>query len=118
VHSDAPTAAETDWRQILLLYDQLLALTPSPVVSVHRAVAVAEVEGPETALALLDDLDLDRYGLFHAIRADLLRRLGQTRKAASAYKTAIAYTDNASERAFLRRLLSSVTAGAAPPAAG
>jgi RNA polymerase sigma-70 factor, ECF subfamily len=118
VHSDAPTAAETDWRQILLLYDQLLALTPSPVVSVHRAVAVAEVEGPETALALLDDLDLDRYGLFHAIRADLLRRLGQTRRAASAYKTAIAYTDNASERAFLRRRLSSVTAGAAPPAAG
>ena len=77
VHSDAPTAAATDWRQILQLYDQLLALAPSPIVALNRAVAVAEVDGPAAALALVDALDLDRYYLFHAIRADLLRRLGR-----------------------------------------
>ena len=82
VHSDAPTAAATDWRQILALYDQLLALAPSPVVALNRAVAVAEVEGPEAALALVDGLDLDGYRLFHAIRADLLRRLGRDAEAA------------------------------------
>ena len=80
VHSDAPAAAATDWRQILQLYDQLLALAPSPVVALNRAVAVAEVEGPDAALALVDGLDLDGYHLFHAIRADLLRRLGRTRR--------------------------------------
>jgi len=103
VHSDAPTAAATDWRQILALYDQLLALTPSPVVALHRAVAVAEVEGPEAALALVDGLDLDGYHLFHAIRADLLRRLGRDAEAALAYEAAIARTENAAERAFLER---------------
>ena len=80
VHSDAPTAADTDWRQILQLYDQLLALAPSPVVALNRAVAVAEVDGPDAALALVDGLDLDGYHLFHAIRADLLRRLGRARR--------------------------------------
>src|SRR3954454_16109298 len=75
VHSDAPTAADTDWRQILHLYDQLLALAPSPVVALNRAVAVAEVEGPEASLALVDSLDLDVYHLLHAIRAGLLRRV-------------------------------------------
>jgi RNA polymerase sigma-70 factor, ECF subfamily len=103
VHSDAPTAAATDWRQILALYDQLLALAPSPVVALHRAVAVAEVEGPETALALVDGLELDRYRLFHAVRADLLRRLGRDAEAALAYEAAIARTGNATERAFLER---------------
>jgi RNA polymerase sigma-70 factor, ECF subfamily len=103
VHSDAPTAAATDWRQILTLYDQLLTLAPSPVVALHRAVAVAEVEGPETALALVDDLELDRYRLFHAVRADLLRRLGRDAEAALAYEAAIARTGNATERAFLER---------------
>ncbi|WP_432000773.1 RNA polymerase sigma factor [Streptomyces sioyaensis] len=103
VHSDAPTAAATDWAQILQLYDQLLALAPSPVVALHRAVAVAEVEGPQTALALVDDLALDRYHLFHAVRADLLRRLGRTAEAAAAYERAIGRTDNAAERHFLQR---------------
>jgi RNA polymerase sigma-70 factor (ECF subfamily) len=101
VHSDAPAAAATDWRQILALYDQLLALAPSPVVALNRAVAVAEVEGPEAALALVDELDLDGYHLFHAIRADLLRRLGRGPEAALAYDAAIAVAGNAAERAFL-----------------
>jgi RNA polymerase sigma-70 factor (ECF subfamily) len=101
VHSDAPVAAATDWRQILALYDQLLALTPSPVVALHRAVAVAEVDGPAAALALVDELDLDGYHLFHAIRADLLRRLGRDGEAALAYDAAIARAQNAAERAFL-----------------
>jgi RNA polymerase sigma-70 factor, ECF subfamily len=103
VHSDAPTAADTDWGQILQLYDQLLHLTPSPVVALHRAVAVAEVEGPEAALALVDGLRLDGYHLFHAVRADLLRRLGRDAEAALAYEAAIARTGNAAERAFLER---------------
>jgi RNA polymerase sigma-70 factor (ECF subfamily) len=101
VHSDAPAAAATDWRQILALYDQLLAITPSPVVALNRAVAVAEVEGPEAALALVDGLDLDGYHLFHAIRADLLRRLGRDGEAALAYDAAIARAQNAAELAFL-----------------
>ncbi|MEU2742737.1 sigma-70 family RNA polymerase sigma factor [Streptomyces sp. NPDC007095] len=103
VHSDAPTAAATDWSQILQLYDQLAALAPSPVVALNRAVAVAEVEGPEPALALVEALDLDRYHAFHAVRADLLRRLGRHTEAAGAYEAAIALTDSAPERAYLER---------------
>ncbi|MGW4978551.1 RNA polymerase sigma factor [Streptomyces mirabilis] len=103
VHSDAPTAAATDWGQILQLYDQLAALAPSPVVALNRAVAVAEVEGPEPALALVDALDLDGYHAFHAVRADLLRRLGRHTEAAGAYEAAIALTDSAPERAYLER---------------
>ena len=103
VHSDAPTAAATDWRQILQLYDQLGALAPSPVVALNRAVAVAEVEGPQAALALVDGLSLRDYYLFHAIRADLLRRLGRGGEAALAYDAAIAHAGNAAERDFLRR---------------
>jgi RNA polymerase sigma-70 factor (ECF subfamily) len=103
VHSDAPTAAATDWRQIVALYDQLLVVAPSPVVALHRAVAVAEVEGPDRALALVDGLDLDGLHLFHAIRAELLRRLGRDGDAAPAYEAAIARTGNAAERDFLRR---------------
>jgi RNA polymerase sigma-70 factor, ECF subfamily len=103
VHSDAPTAAATDWRQILQLYDQLASLAPSPVVALNRAVAVAEVEGPETALALVDGLGLRDYYLFHAIRAGLLRRLGRDGEAALAYDAAIAHAGNAAERDFLRR---------------
>ncbi|MGH7287950.1 MAG: RNA polymerase sigma factor [Myxococcota bacterium] len=109
VHSDAPFAAATDWQQILRLYDQLLALTPSPVVALNRAVAVAEVEGPDAALALLDGLDLDGYHLFHAIRADLLRRVGRKDEAAQAYAAAIARTDNARERDFLHRRRQALT---------
>ncbi|MGN6564445.1 MAG: RNA polymerase sigma factor [Thermomicrobiales bacterium] len=103
VHSDAPTASATDWRQIVLLYDQLLALAPGPVVALNRAVAVAEVAGPAAALALVDNLGLDGYYLFHAVRADLLRRLDRTAEAAQAYEAAIARTENAAERAFLHR---------------
>jgi RNA polymerase sigma-70 factor (ECF subfamily) len=103
VHSDAPSAAATDWRQIVRLYDQLLALAPNPIVALNRAVAVAEVEGPEPALAILDELGLDHFYLFHAIRADLLRRLGRAGEAVYAYDAAISRTENATERAFLER---------------
>ena len=109
VHSDAPAAAATDWWQILELYDQLMEVAGSPVVALNRAVAVAEVEGPEAALALVDGLDLDGYHLFHAIRADLLRRLGRDAEAALAYEAAIARTDNAAERAFLERSRQALT---------
>jgi RNA polymerase sigma-70 factor (ECF subfamily) len=101
VHSDAASAAATDWGQILALYDQLMAIAPSPVVALHRAVAVAEVRGPAAALALVDGLDLDGYHLFHAVRADLLRRLGRDAEAGQAYAAAIARTGNAAERTFL-----------------
>jgi RNA polymerase sigma-70 factor, ECF subfamily len=103
VHSDAPTVAATDWRQILQLYDQLAALAPSPVVALNRAVAVAEVEGPDAALTLVDGLGLRDYHMFHAIRAGLLRRLGRSSEAVLAYDAAIARTENAAERDFLRR---------------
>ncbi|MGZ4166671.1 MAG: RNA polymerase sigma factor [Solirubrobacteraceae bacterium] len=103
VHSDAATAPDTDWPQILALYDQLLDLTPTPVVALNRAVAVAEVHGAEAALPLLSGLDLDRYHLYHAIRADLLARAGDSAAATAAYDTAIALAANESERAALRR---------------
>ena len=103
VHSDAASAADTDWRQILQLYDLLLDVAPGPIVALNRAVAVAEVQGPHAALRLVDALDLPRYYLFHAIRADLLRRLGRATEAAEAYDSAIACTDNAAERRFLQR---------------
>jgi RNA polymerase sigma-70 factor (ECF subfamily) len=101
VHSDATAAALTDWGQILALYDQLQALVPTPVVALNRCVAVAEVSGPAAALAQVNTLDLDSYHLFHATRADLLRRLGRTAQAAAAYDAAIARAGNGAERAFL-----------------
>jgi RNA polymerase sigma-70 factor, ECF subfamily len=97
VHSDPPT----DWTQIVALYDQLMGLTPSPVIALHRAVAVAEVDGPAAALALVDELDLPSYRVFHAVRADLLRRLGRGSQAAAAYQAAIDRTENEAERQFL-----------------
>ena len=103
VHSDAPSAASTDWGQIARLYDHLLALAPSPIVALNRAVAVAEVAGPGAALSEVDALDLGSYHLYHAIRADLLRRLGRDGEAAAAYDAAIARAANAAERAFLAR---------------
>ncbi len=103
VHSDAPTAADTDWRQVVALYDQLLAMAPGPVVALHRAVAVAEVAGPDAGLALLDGLDLPRHHLLPAVRADLLRRLGRTAEALECYAAALALAGNERERAFLRR---------------
>jgi RNA polymerase sigma-70 factor (ECF subfamily) len=109
VHSDAPSAAATDWRQILHLYTQLLSHAPSTVVALNRAVALAEVEGPDAALILVDSLNLNGYHLFHAIRADLLRRLGRTTEAARAYEAAIARTGNVAEREFLRRSCQALT---------
>jgi len=109
VHSDAPDATATDWRQIVALYDQLLEVAPSAVAALNRAVAVAELDGPAAGLGLLDDLDLDRYHIFHAIRADLLRRLGRDTDAAAAYETAIAATENLAERDLLRRRLESLS---------
>jgi RNA polymerase sigma-70 factor, ECF subfamily len=111
VHSDARIASATDWKQILQLYDQLLMMTPTPVVALNRAVAVAEVEGPNAALALVDRLQLADYHLFHAIRADLLRRLGRIDEAALAYAAAIDLTDNAREREFLKRSRQAITSG-------
>jgi RNA polymerase sigma-70 factor, ECF subfamily len=103
VHSDAPDAAATDWSQILRLYDLLMELAPSPIVALNRAIALAEVEGPRAALTIVDGLDLDDYYLFHAVRADLLRRLDRGGDAAAAYEAAIARAENATEREFLRR---------------
>jgi RNA polymerase sigma-70 factor (ECF subfamily) len=105
VHADAAPAAETDWWQILQLYNQLLMIGPSPIVAVNRAVAVAEVEGPDAALTSLDGLDLENYYLFHAVRADMLRRLGRDDKAATAYDAAIARTNNLTEREYMQRRL-------------
>jgi RNA polymerase sigma-70 factor, ECF subfamily len=103
VHSDAPAAALTDWGQILALYDQLMAVSPTPVVALNRCVAVAEVDGPARALELVDQLGLDGYHLFHSTRADLLRRLGRRDDAIAAYDAAIALGGNQAERSFLRR---------------
>jgi RNA polymerase sigma-70 factor, ECF subfamily len=111
VHSDARTAEDTDWSQILALYDQLLAVTPTAVVALNRAVALAEVAGPEEALRVVDDLDLDGYHLLHATRADLLRRLGRLEEAAIAYDRAAALAENAAERAFLQRRRRSLPLG-------
>lgn len=99
VHSDAPT----DWIQVLRLYDQLMAVAPSPVVALNRAVAVAETDGPARALALVDALELDGYHVLHAVRADLLRRLGRDTEAARAYEKAAELAENPAERAYLRR---------------
>jgi len=103
VHSDATSASATDWRQILQLYDQLFAMTPTRVVAVNRAVALAEVEGAAAALASVDSLDFGDYYLFHAVRADLLSRIGRNGEASNAYAAAIALTSNAVERTFLER---------------
>ena len=101
VHTDAATAADTDWGQVLALYDQLYAVTPTRVVALNRAVALAEVEGPASALAVVDGLDLDTYHPYHATRADLLRRLGRNPEAVAAYDRAIGLTANPAERALL-----------------
>jgi len=108
VHSDAPTAADTDWSQILALYDQLTAVAPTAVVALNRAVAVAELHGPAAGLAEVDRLELPAYHLFHSTRADLLVRLGRTDEAAVEYERALELASNAAERAFLAGRLSSV----------
>ncbi|MEV6294177.1 RNA polymerase sigma factor [Streptomyces sp. NPDC051896] len=103
VHSDAPSAEDTDWDQILRLYDQLMAVAQSPVVALNRAVALAEVQGPARALDLVDSLDLGRYHVLHAVRADLLRRLGRTAEAAAEYGRAAELAGSEAERAYLER---------------
>jgi RNA polymerase sigma-70 factor (ECF subfamily) len=111
VHTDAPSTAETDWTQVLALYDQLLALAPNPVVALNRSVALAEVAGPEAALAAVDDLDLGGYHLLHSTRAVFLARLGRTDDARAAYDRAIGLTANAAERALLERKRAELDAG-------
>jgi RNA polymerase sigma-70 factor (ECF subfamily) len=91
VHADAPTIEQTDWSQIVALYDHLHALAPTPIVALNRAIAIGEVQGAATALALVDELDLDNYHPFHATRADLLRRLNRNSEAAAAYERAAAW---------------------------
>jgi RNA polymerase sigma-70 factor, ECF subfamily len=106
VHADARAAADTDWRQILALYDQLTVIAPTPVVALNRCVALAETDGPAAALRQLDELDpkdMGGYHLFHAARADLLRRLGRADEAAAAYDAAIERAGNGAERSFLIR---------------
>ena len=105
VHGDAAVASATDWRQIVELYDQLSVIAPGPVVALNRAVAVAETSGPVTALALVDRLDLTDFYLFHAIRADLLQRLGRNNEALAAFQAALGRVTNARERAFLEERL-------------
>src|SRR5215467_13808097 len=101
VHSAAPVASQTDWRQILALYDQLLACAPTPVVALNRAVALAEVAGPQAGLEAVDRLELASYYPYHVARADLLRRLGRTDDAVLAYDAALALTANPAEQEFL-----------------
>ena len=101
VHCDARWFESTDWNQILALYDQLLMMTPTRVVAMNRAIALAEVQGPEAGLTILDGIDLDAYHLFHAARADLLRRLGRPDAAAVAYARAADLATSDPERAFL-----------------
>jgi RNA polymerase sigma-70 factor (ECF subfamily) len=109
LHCEAARAEDTDWPQIVRLYDVLERLQPSPIVSLNRAVAVAMAEGPRPALALIDQLaatgELDSYHLLHATRADLLRRLGMSADAAASYERALALVSNKSERRFLERRL-------------
>lgn len=109
VHSDALAAADTDWSQILELYDQLMGVAPTPVVALNRAVALAEVHGPAAALSTVDRITLDEYYPYHAVRADLLRRLGRTEDAAAAYGRAVRLTANDVERAFLMRRRNELT---------
>jgi len=110
VHSDAPDAAHTDWRQIQALYDQWMAIAPGPLVALNRAVAVAEIDGPALALRLVDELALGKYHLFHAVRADLLRRLDRMTDAAAAYRAAIELCGNTRERQFLETQLRDIAA--------
>ena len=116
LHAEAPTAEATDWPQIAALYELLAQASPSPVVELNRAAAVAMAEGPERGLALIDRPEvagpLDGYRWLHAARADLLRRLARFDEAAAAYRRALGLAENAAERAYLARRLNEVDAGA------
>ena len=103
VHADAATAAQTDWPQIAALYDHLYTVAPTPVVALNRAIAIGEIHGPAAALALVEELDLDSYHLFHATRADLLYWLGRSDEAAAAYERAASLAPTPAERDFLRQ---------------
>jgi RNA polymerase sigma-70 factor (ECF subfamily) len=103
VHTDAPTASDTEWSQVVALYNQLVQLDPSPIVALNRAVAVAELDGPKVALTLIDQLPLAGYHAWHVARADILRRLGRSTEAKESYDAAIAATRNSAERAYLSR---------------
>ena len=117
VHADAGAAALTDWWQIVQLYDQLLAIAPTGVIALNRAAAIAEVRGPKVALALVDDLSgLDNYYLLHAVRADLLRRLGRNGEATQEYDAALSRTENAGERDFLLRSSAEISPSTPPRA--
>jgi RNA polymerase sigma-70 factor (ECF subfamily) len=109
VHTDARTAADTDWAQILVLYGQLMALDPSPVIALNRAVALAEVDGPHRALRHVEALDLSGYHLYHAIRGDFLARLGRVEEARGAYQTALSMTLNEAERHHLSARMDQLT---------
>ena len=105
VHTSAREMRDTDWSQIIALYDQLVRLDPSPIVALNRAIAVAELDGPEVALAAVDRLDdpLAGYHAYHATRADLLRRLGRDQESRLAYDRAIELAGNTAETAYLTR---------------
>jgi len=103
VHTDAHEVRDTDWSQVIALYDQLVRLDPSPIVRLNRAIAVSELDGPEIALAEIDGLPLEGYHAFHATRADLLRRLGRSEESRAAYDQAIALAGNTAETAYLIR---------------
>ena len=112
VHADAPTAGATDWSQIVQLYDQLMAHSPTTVVAMNRAIALAELEGPAAALAVVEQLALEDYHLFHATRGDLLERLHRPDEAAAAFARAEALATNAAERRYLERRRAALIAGA------
>ncbi|GHJ49882.1 RNA polymerase subunit sigma-24 [Catellatospora sp. TT07R-123] len=103
VHTDARDIRDTDWSQVVALYDQLLRLDPSPIVRLNRAIAVAELDGPQVALAEVDGLPLEGYHVFHATRAELLRRLGRSEQSRAAYDRAIELSGNTGETAYLIR---------------
>jgi RNA polymerase sigma-70 factor, ECF subfamily len=103
VHTDARDIRDTDWSQVVALYDQLVRLDPSPIVRLNRAIAVAEIDGPQVALAEVDGLPLEGYHAFHVARADLLRRLGRSQESRAAYDQAIELAGNTAEKAYLIR---------------
>ena len=111
LHARAPRSEDTDWPQIAALYGTLAAMTPSPVVELNRAVAIAMADGPERGLPLIEALgaELDGYHLFHAARADLLRRLDRRAEAAEAYRRTLELVSNPAERTYLERRLGEVT---------
>ena len=110
VHANAPSIHATDWKQIVQLYDHLLAIAPNPMAALNRAVAVAEVHGPNAGLELIEHSELNEHHLYHSIRADLLQRVGRSIEAAEEYDRAIARTDNDAERRFLERKRSRLVA--------